>query len=106
MSVFAMWLWIEFWPCQIQQNRFELIIVPCLKFEDHRKSDMFIKHKQKCLLCVQASVLHVLYRHVPFSMYPKHKPQPHSEVQSGCGCSPVGAGVQHVPVARVLGMSD
>ena len=66
----------------------------------------FIKHMQKRLLCVQASVLHVLYTHVLFSMYPKHKPQPHFEVQHGCGCSPVGVGAQHVPVACVLGMSD
>ena len=63
-------------------------------------------HMQQMLLRVQATVLPVLYRHVQVSMYPKHKPQQHSEVQSGCGCSPVGVGVQHVPVARVLGMSD
>ena len=67
---------------------------------------MCIKHMQKCLLCVQANVLQVLYKHVPCSMYPKHEPHPHSEVQSGCGCSPVDVGVQNVPVARVLGMSD
>ena len=66
----------------------------------------YIKHMQKCLLCVQANVLHVFYTHVPFSMYPKHEPQPHSEVISGCGCSPVGVGVQHGAVARILGMSD
>ena len=31
---------------------------------------MFIKHKQKLLLCGQANVLHVPYRHVPFSCAP------------------------------------
>ena len=66
---------------------------------------MFIKHTQKCL-CVQASVLHVFYGHVPFSMYPQHEPQPHFEVQRGCGCSPVGVGFQHMAVAKVLGTSD
>ena len=50
---------------------------------------MIIKHMQKCVLCVQAIVLYVLYKHVRCSMCPKHEPQQHSEVQSGCGCSPV-----------------
>ena len=67
---------------------------------------MFIKPMQKCVLCVQANVLHVLYKHVPFSMYPKHSPQQHSKVQSGCGWCPVGVGFQNVPVAGVLGTSE
>ena len=37
---------------------------------------------------------------------PKFMPQQHYEVQSCCGCSPVGVGAQHVPVAGVLGTSD
>ena len=52
---------------------------------------MFKKHLHKCLLCVQANVLRMFYRRVQFSMHSKHKPQPHSEVQSGFGCSPVGS---------------
>ena len=67
---------------------------------------MSITHMQKCLLCVQANVLRVLYKHVPCSMYSKHKPQPHSEAKRGRGCSPVGADVQNVAVAKVLGLSE
>ena len=106
VSVLQMWLWLEFWACQIRQHRFEITIVPFLKFVEYRKSDMFIKHIQKSLLCFQAIVLYVLYRHVLFSMCPRHKPSQHFEVWSGCGCSPVGVGFQNVPVARILGMSD
>ena len=67
---------------------------------------MFIKHTQKSVLCDQANVLRVLYKHVPCSMYPKHEPQPHYKVQSGCGCSSAGGGVQKMPVARVLRMPN
>ena len=67
---------------------------------------MFIKHLQNCVLRVQASVLHVLHRHVPFSRCPKLEPQLHSEVLSSCGSSLVGVDVHNVAVARVLGMSD
>ena len=39
-------------------------------------------------------------------MRPKHEPQKHFDVQSGCGCSLVGVGFQNVLVACVLGMSE
>ena len=40
-----------------------------------------------------------------FSTCPTQEPQQHSEVQGVCGCSPVAAGFQIVPVTKVLGMS-
>ena len=67
---------------------------------------MFITHMQKGVLCFQASVLHVLYRHVPFSKWPKLEPQLHYQILSSCGPSLVRVGVRSVAVARVLGMSD
>ena len=53
------------------------------------------------MLCVQANVLHVLYKHVPFSMYPKHEPQPHSETQSGCACIPEGFDFQNMALIGI-----
>ena len=47
-------------------NTFEVIIIQFLDFGEYRTSDMCIKHMQKCVLCFQATVLHVLYNHAPF----------------------------------------
>ena len=106
MSVFAMSLWLEFWACQIQQNRFDLFRIPFLSLEENKTTDKFIKHVQECVLRVQAIVLHVFHTHVLCSKCPQHKPQQHFEVQSCCGSSFVGVGVQNVLVVSVLGMSD
>ena len=98
--------WLEFWACQIWQERFELITSLWLEFAGHCKLDMFIQHMQNRMLCFHASVLHLLYRQVPFSMCTKLEPQLHSEVLSSCGSSLVGVDVHNVAVARVLGTSD
>ena len=67
---------------------------------------MFIRQWQNSVMCFQANVLHVLYKHVSFSMCTKLKPQLHSEVLSSCGSSLVGVNVNKAAVAQVLGMSD
>ena len=70
----------------------------------HRKRHMLMKHYQDYDPHTEYVFLVVFYKLVHFSMCPRHEPQQHSEVQGGCGCSPVGVGFRIVHVAMVLGM--